>query len=102
MITLLTCTGDRPLLFQRLERWMARQTVPWTHWIVVDDGVRPTRCTLGQRSIRLPAGSAPSVSFAKNLAAAFDELSNLADSEFVCFIEDDDWYAPDYLASMLA
>ena len=101
MITLLTCTGDRPRLFHRLECWMARQSLRWTNWIVVDDGVRRTKCTLGQRYIRLDPGLPPPLSYARNLAVGLRELGNLPDPEFIFIIEDDDWYGPDYLASLL-
>ncbi len=101
MITLLTCTGDRPSLFRRLECWMARQSLRWTNWIVVDDGSRRTKCTLGQRYIRLAPGLSPFVSFARNLSVGLREHDNLPDSEFVFIIEDDDWYGPNYVASLL-
>lgn len=100
MITLLTCTGDRPELFRRLERWMLRQSLRWTDWIVVDDGYEPTACTLGQRYVRLPAGRSPADSFATNMEAAFREHERLRNSDFVFVIEDDDWYGPNYLASL--
>lgn len=100
MITLLTCTGDRPHLFRRLERWMMRQSIRWTNWIVVDDGQQPTECTVGQRYVRREPGLPPSESFARNVESALLEHSRLANSEYVFFIEDDDWYGPNYLASL--
>jgi hypothetical protein len=101
MISLLTCTGDRPRLFKRLEDWMARQSLEWKNWVVVDDGSRPTQCTLGQRHLRLEPGFKPSVSFARNLQVGLREQARLAGSDFIFFIEDDDWYGPHYLASLL-
>lgn len=101
MITLLTCTGDRPKLFRRLECWMSRQSLQWTNWIVVDDGLRKTKCTLGQRYIRLVPGLSPVSSFARNLSVGLKEHSNLQNSEYVFFIEDDDWYGPHFVASLL-
>jgi hypothetical protein len=100
MITLLTCTGDRQHLFHRLERWMMRQSVQWTNWIVVDDGLQGTECTLGQRYLRLEPGLPPSESFAKNMHSALLEHDRIADSEYVFVVEDDDWYGPNYLASL--
>lgn len=101
MITLLTCTGDRPRLFRRLESWMARQSLRWTNWIVVDDGAVSTECTLGQRYIRLSPGLPPSASFARNINVGLGELGKLGDADFVFIIEDDDWYGPNYVASLL-
>jgi hypothetical protein len=100
MITLLTCTGDRPQLFRRLERWMARQSLRWSNWIVVDDGIRKTECSLGQQYIRLAPGLSPSASFARNLGIALQEQCRIPGSEVVFVIEDDDWYGPDYVASL--
>lgn len=100
MITLLTCTGDRPHLFRRLERWMSRQSLRWTNWIVVDDGECSTACTLGQHYVRLEPGLAPAESFARNMERALNECARFADSEYIFVIEDDDWYGPNYLASL--
>ena len=80
---------------------MARQSLRWTNWIVVDDGHHPTECTLGQHYVRLESGLAPSESFATNLERALFEHERLADSEYVFVIEDDDWYGPNYLASLV-
>jgi hypothetical protein len=101
MITFITCTGDRQHLFRRLEFWMARQSLRWTNWIVVDDGRRKTKCTLGQRYIRLAPGLPPYASFARNISVGLHEHDQLSNSEFVFFIEDDDWYGPNYVASLL-
>jgi hypothetical protein len=79
---------------------MSRQSLAWTNWIVVDDGVEPTRCTLGQRYVRLPSGLKPAESFANNMETALREHSRLGDSEYVFVIEDDDWYGPNHIASL--
>lgn len=101
MITLLTCTGDRPELFRRQERWMVRQSMRWQNWIVVDDGDHPTECTLDQKYIRLPPGLPPTESFARNLRTALHAHAELRGSEFVFMIEDDDWYGPHYVTSLM-
>lgn len=98
MITLLTCTGDRPESFARLERYMARQTLRWSKWIVVDDGHTPTVPTLGQAYIRLPPGKSPKESFAANYRLG---LECARASKYVAIIEDDDWYAPQYLTNLI-
>lgn len=80
---------------------MARQSLPWTNWVVVDDGREQTTCTLGQRLVRLRPGLPPRISFARNVRAGLREIRKLPNSEFIFFIEDDDWYGPDYVASLL-
>lgn len=102
MLTLLTVTGDRHEAFALCERWMARQVYPIDRcqWIVVDDGKEPTRCTMGQEVIRMPAPEHPDAStFCAKFIAAID--SGLIRGDNVLFIEDDDWYAPHYLSEMM-
>lgn len=98
MITLLTCTGDRPECFARLETWMARQTLMWSKWIVIDDGHEPTKCNLGQAYVRMEPGKSPRGSFAENYRVGLDCARS---SKFVAVIEDDDWYARGYLQHMI-
>lgn len=99
-ISLITPTSDRPAAFRLCERWMrgALERLPGVdvEWIVADDGRVPVECTLGQRHLRLPPASRPAASFRRNLQAA---LQQAARSKIV-FIEDDDWYAPNYLVRM--
>jgi len=98
MITLLTCTGDRPECFARLEKWMARQTLMWSKWIVIDDGHEPTKCTLGQAHVRMDPGKLAKDSFIANYNVG---LHCAKSSKAVAVIEDDDWYSPHYLANMI-
>lgn len=100
MLTLITPTSDRPQAFALCERWMARQTYSGQlHWIVVDDGQEPVKCTMGQDYIRRPPGEHPHQSFLGNLLAGFRRAESFAASK-VCVIEDDDWYSPGYLQQM--
>lgn len=76
---------------------MARQTVAPDRWIVVDDGVEPVKCTLGQEHVRLPTIDSPRESFRRNWLTGL----RMAMSFILC-IEDDDWYRPDYIEQMTA
>jgi predicted O-methyltransferase YrrM len=91
-ITVFTPTGDRPDAFRLCEKWMARQTVQPHEWLVFDDGVVPTRCTMGQTVVRCQelAGRG---SLASKLARAV----NLATGDALAVVEDDDWYAATWL-----
>lgn len=102
LLQLLTPTGCRPDTFALCARWMARQT--WTgavRWIIVDDGeiaqplpemppnwelvvIRPT-----------PFWREGDRTQPRNFLAGLDAARQDAP---VIVIEDDDWYAPDYLA----
>lgn len=94
-ITLVTPTHDRPQAFALCEKYMARQTVKPDRWIVVDDGVEPARCTLGQERIRLLTIDTPRESFRKNWLTGLQ----MARGRILC-IEDDDWYRADYIEQM--
>jgi len=104
-ISIITCTSDRPEAFALCERWMSQQTevldaalFHWSskfgvEWIVSDDGREPANCTMGQIHLRHHPQSQPANSFRRNLIAGL----NAATMPVIAFIEDDDWYAPDYL-----
>lgn len=97
-VTLLTCTSDRPVAFGLCERWIRRQTYKGPiQWIVVDDGEKPVVCTGDQEYIRLPPAESPRESFRRN------NLAGLEAARYgkLLWIEDDDWYHPDYLGFMV-
>jgi glycosyltransferase involved in cell wall biosynthesis len=96
-ISVVTPTCDRPIAFALLERWMARQTVQPTEWIVADGGATPVRCTQGQRHLprRLPPG-------ARNFATNLTRGMQAATGDILVVVEDDDWYASTHLATIVA
>jgi hypothetical protein len=73
---------------------MERQTVPYYDWIVLDDGEVPTVCTMGQAYIRCPEYRGRGSLVSKVLRVI---ESALPKGDALAFIEDDDYYAPDYL-----
>lgn len=102
MLTLLTCTGARPDAWALCQRWMARQTFTGeVHWIVVDDGPLPQAW-----SVVLPDSWSTDVvrpqplwqpgqnTQARNLLAG---LERVEEGARLVIVEDDDWYAPDWL-----
>ncbi len=95
-VSVLTPTCDRPVAFALAERWMARQTVPPDEWIVADGGTVPAVCTRGQRHLRQAA--APG---ATNLAANLKAATEAATGDVLVIWEDDDWYAPTHLETLL-
>lgn len=104
MLTLLTATGARPAAWALCERWMARQdyTGP-VRWIIVDDGTEPQPVTFRREGWHLvlvrpsphwvPGQNTQARNLLKGLAAV-DRKDSLA------IIEDDDWYAPDWLTTV--
>ncbi len=99
-LTLITPTGGRPEAFALCEQYMARQTYDGElDWIVVDDCLPETECTLGQTVIRpRPVWRSGQNTQCRNLELAL-AVPHLGDK--VLFIEDDDWYAPTYVAEMV-
>lgn len=103
MIQLLTATGARPEAFALCARWMRRQDYAGpVSWIIVDDG--EPECPPPE----MPAGWSVGVvrpaprwrlgdnTQARNLLAGLEVAS---DRHPLFVIEDDDWYAPDYLSA---
>ncbi len=94
-ITALTCTGDRPEAFALCEKYMASQTQKPSQWIVLDDGETPTKCTMGQQYVYCPEFKGKG-SMANKVKMAV--ASGLITGDAVALIEDDDYYAPEWLA----
>ena len=96
-LTLVTCTGDRPEAFALTERYLARQTLKHFQWIVLDDGLKPTVCTMGQ-DYRYNVKWRGRNSLTNKLGVVFDE--DLVKGDGIVFWEDDDWYASTWLDSI--
>lgn len=97
-LTLVTPTCDRPEAFALCERWMKAQTEAWHQWLVLDDGAVPATCTCSQDHILTPDTSGES-SLNKKLSRAL--ASGVITGDALVVIEDDDWYHPRYLESVL-
>ena len=100
MITIVTPTCDRPLPFALAEKYMARQTMKDFQWIVLDDGKTPVVTTMGQTVIRTNDTYGFS-SLPKKLMNLFVDPNRYIKTDSVAIIEDDDWYAPNYLEYMV-
>ena len=101
MLTLLTPTKNRPQHFARLEECVkAQRDAPPYRWIVVNDGSEPYAYNMGQEVIlRDPSGDKRH-SLCENLLAGLSLAETSPLSAKLLIIEDDDYYAPDYLAVM--
>ena len=98
-VTLITCTGLRPDAFELCKLWMGRQTFRGAvQWIVVDDGEWPSKTTQDQTVVRpTPPWRMGQVTLQRNLREAI----LLVKSDKVLIIEDDDYYAPEYVERMV-
>jgi glycosyltransferase involved in cell wall biosynthesis len=77
---------------------MARQQLRPDQWIVIDDGQVPTKPIVKMIEYvrRRPLPREPRVTLSLNLLAGID----LIRGDLVFVIEDDDYYAPDYIANL--
>ena len=106
MLTLLTATGCRPEAWALCERWMARQTYAGTvRWVIVDDGPDEQPITFEREGWVLevlrptPRWRLGNNTQARNLS---EGLAVIDADAIVVVIEDDDWYAPDWLSHVSA
>ena len=102
MLTLLTATGARPEAWAICEALMARQDYEGrVRWVVVDDGPEPQPVTFSRPEWDVevlrpePFWVPGQNSQSRNLMAG---LAVISPDEQVVIIEDDDYYAPDWLA----
>lgn len=104
MLTLLTATGARPDAWAICERLMAAQNFAGpVRWVVVDDGpvAQPVVFQRPGWSVEVlrpaPAWEPGQNTQARNLLAG---LAVINDDAHVAVVEDDDWYAPDWLSTI--
>jgi glycosyltransferase involved in cell wall biosynthesis len=104
-LSVITATGGRPEALDICKRLMIRQTLPkedW-EWIVVDDviekkesvalGLPDARYIFPERKWK-PGENSHKSNISLGLEAA--------NGEWLAFVEDDDWYHPDFLRAYLA
>jgi hypothetical protein len=75
---------------------MSRQTFRDFHWIVVDDGLIPTKMNMDQEYYRLEPESGDGTTYPRNLELALKGVK----TDLILFIEDDDWYDRAYVNIM--
>jgi hypothetical protein len=103
MISCVTPTGDRPIPLALCRRWLERQTVQPDEWLVVDDGKESSEAVLNGTSLRLRYLRRPRQlrepvhTLSANLTLALQEVRP---GNAIVVIEDDDWYAANYLESV--
>jgi len=101
-VTLITATGERPFAFALCKKFVSRFNWGPIQWIVVDDGaslpvedgpsILPSSTSLTlvrPKSFWKPGEN----TLARNILLAIPLIQN----DFVFFIEDDDWYGPNYI-----
>lgn len=106
-VALLTPTGLRPECLRHCQRYISRFEIPddvsHVEWILIDDGQRPSHVDFDHEYISLKPIRPVHVwngtnTLKLNLLSAIPFIR----SDFVLFIEDDDWYSPEYLKHQIA
>ncbi len=104
-MTIITATGGRPISLALCKNYVMRQTYTGPlQWIVVDDCLPHTALpdVLGRADTTLtviypePCWSPGQITLGRNLKAAIPSILYPR----IVFMEDDDWYSPDYLDFM--
>jgi hypothetical protein len=93
-ITAITCACARPEAWDLCKKYMARQTRQPDQWIVLDDDEQPSVFTPAQHYVFERKWRGPR-SMVDKVAFALD--SGIIEGDALAFIENDDWYAPNYL-----
>lgn len=94
-LIVVTPTGDRPETINLLEKFMDRQTVKPVRWILIDDGKTPCRqIKRGNIYRRKPGFDDPPHTLVTNMQMA---MAFVMPFDRVVVMEDDDWYAPNYI-----
>ena len=104
MTTVITPVHDRPVTVPLITLWMQRQTAAF-NWVIVDDGEKesPLRSLEDDENVyyvraRHPAAKGPTN--AHNVLQGLDVAEKI-DGGPVLYLEDDDWYGPDHVSSMV-
>lgn len=96
----ITCTGDRPIAFYLCSKWIINQKVQPQEWIIIDDGKNPIENVPKMSYVkyirREPQPGDPKHTMILNLKEAVKHIT----ANKICIMEDDEYYAPEYIQEM--
>lgn len=98
LISIITPTFGRPWYLQQAARWVAAQTYARYEWLILDDSPEP--CPALARTAD-PRIRYLHVRGRASIGAKRNELVSQARGQLIAHFDDDDYYAPDYLRTML-
>lgn len=98
-VTAITTACWRPEAWARAEYYVSRQTVKPIQWIVADDDDPKTLCTAGQEYHYWPEMRGRG-SLSKKIRRIIN--NNMVRGDAIVFIENDDYYPPDYIEWCIA
>ena len=98
--TVITPTGDRPEVFELCCKYVLRQSILPTQWIIIDDGVVPTQVPDKRFIHYIRREPDPNYRF-HTLPIQMLEAVKHVKHEKIIIVEDDDWYCPTYFEQVL-
>lgn len=100
-LTFITTTGDRPLPFVLLQRWISKQTLQPDQWIIIDDGKVPVKPSISIKGIQYLRRESRYDDPKHALLASLKLMLPLIKGNKILFLEDDEYYAPKYAETMV-
>lgn len=106
IVSIITCTGNRPEAFSLCKKYVERQTFKGTiQWVVIDDGKDAildagtlTRKNATVDTVRALRTWEPGLNTQRfNMEQALRAVTG----DYIFIFEDDDWYHPEYIERML-
>jgi glycosyltransferase involved in cell wall biosynthesis len=98
LVSIITPTFEREHLLERALRGVREQTYPHIEWLLLDDSPNPSRVMAGVSDARIRyIHSAQRLSIGEKR----NRLAAGARGEFIAHFDDDDYYAPRYLETMI-
>jgi hypothetical protein len=98
---LVTTTSGRPKAFGVLQKWVKAQTTDDFHWLVVSDDWEGYQFNKSQTVIKRDASEDTLPSLNHNWLKALEYIESKPEYQKIVVIEDDDYYASDYVKNMI-
>jgi glycosyltransferase involved in cell wall biosynthesis len=98
LVSIITPTRDRSAMLQRARAFIRSQDYPDIEWLVLDDSPEPDRTLAATRNKRLTYIHEERQ---EPIGAKRNQLIDRAKGEFIVQFDDDDYYAPGYVSTML-
>jgi glycosyltransferase involved in cell wall biosynthesis len=98
-ISVITCTGDRPLAFSLCQKWIEQQTVKPNQWIIIDDGFIPMIKPDLPYVVYIRREPKPS-DIKPTMILNIKQALKLLTGDKIIFMEDDEYYTSKYIEEM--
>jgi glycosyltransferase involved in cell wall biosynthesis len=98
LVSIITPTFNRDAFLAQGLRWVREQTYPHIEWLILDDSPEPTRslAALDDRRVRYEH-----IARRLSIGEKRNRLVAAAQGEFIAHFDDDDYYAPRFVETMV-